>query len=362
MRETAARAPARSHASGGDGEVEAAGAQPASDRGEDAPLLDVRDLHVEFRTGRRRVKAVNGVSFRVRPGETLAILGESGSGKSVTFEALLGILDSPPGFVPAGSAYFRGEDLLTLPMTRRRALCGRRLGMIFQDPLSSLNPVFTVGWQIGEMFRVHQGLSRREAQARAVALLQRVGIPGARERVHDYPHQFSGGMRQRVVIAMALAVDPDLVIADEPTTALDVTVEAQILKLLKTLQTDRGIGLILITHSMGVVAEVADRVTVMYAGRVMESGSVRDIFHEPAHPYTRGLLESIPRRGGRATRLVPIRGQPPDLAHIPSGCPYHPRCTFARDRCRTESPPLHIFADGRRASACHFYEDVMGSR
>jgi oligopeptide/dipeptide ABC transporter ATP-binding protein len=325
---------------------------------EDAPLLDVRDLRVEFRTGQKRVNAVNGVSFHVRSGETLAILGESGSGKSVTFEAILGILESPPGFVTGGVAAYRGEDLLTLPMAKRRALCGRRLGMIFQDPLSALNPPFTIGWQIGEMFRVHQGLSRGEAEERTIALLERVGIPGARERVHDYPHQFSGGMRQRVVIAMALAVDPDLVIADEPTTALDVTVEAQILKLLRTLQQDRGIGLILITHSMGVVAEVADRVVVMYAGKVMETGTVRDIFREPAHPYTRGLLDSIPRRG--AQRLVPIRGQPPDPASIPPGCAFHPRCRLARERCRTEVPTLHAFADGRRASACHFFEEVMG--
>ncbi len=326
------------------------------------PLLDVRDLKVEFRTGRQRVRAVNGVSFIVRSGETLAILGESGSGKSVTFDAVLGILESPPGFVAGGAAYYRGNDLFKLPMAERRALCGRRLGMIFQDPLSALNPVFTIGWQIGEMFRVHQRLSRSEAEERTVALLRRVGIPSAAERVHDYPHQFSGGMRQRVVIAMALAVGPELVIADEPTTALDVTVEAQILALLKTLQTEQNIGLVLITHSMGVVAEIADRVTVMYAGKVMESGSVRDIFNEPAHPYTRGLLESTPRKGSGKTRLVPIRGQPPDLARIPTGCPYHPRCSFVRDRCRTETPPLQAFADGRRASACHFYEEVLQSR
>jgi len=323
----------------------------------DAPLLDVHDLRVEFRTGQRRVKAVNGVSFQVRAGETLAILGESGSGKSVTFDAILGILESPPGFVTGGAAAYRGQDLLTLPMTKRRALCGRRLGMIFQDPLSALNPPFTIGWQLGEMFRVHQGLSRGEAEQRSVALLERVGIPDARKRVNDYPHQFSGGMRQRVVIAMALAVDPDLVIADEPTTALDVTVEAQILKLLRSLQQDRGIGLILITHSMGVVAEAADRVVVMYAGKVMESGTVRDIFHRPAHPYTRGLLDSIPRPGGQ--RLLPIPGQPPDLANIPGGCAFHPRCTLARERCRTEVPPLHAFADGR-ASACHFFEELLG--
>jgi oligopeptide transport system ATP-binding protein len=327
------------------------GATPGGDH-----LFELQGLGVEFRTAARRVRAVSGASFFVDAGETLAILGESGSGKSVTFEAILGILDSPPGFVTGGSAWYEGKDLLRLPAPQRRALCGRRLGMIFQDPLSALNPVFTVGWQLGEMFRVHQGLSRGEARAHTVALLQRVGIPGARERVDDYPHQFSGGMRQRVVIAMALAVDPDLVIADEPTTALDVTVEAQILKLLRTLQEDRGIGLILITHSMGVVAEVADRVAVMYAGKVVETGTVRDIFRRPAHPYTRGLLDSIPRPG--AQRLVPIRGQPPDLASIPQGCAFHPRCELARERCRTETPALQDFAAGR-ASACHFFEEAM---
>jgi len=322
-------------------------------------LLEVRDLEVGFQTGQRVVHAVNGISFDVRAGETLAILGESGSGKSVTFDALLGILESPPGFVGGGTALYRGEDLLAMPTAKRRALCGRKLGMIFQDPLSALNPVFTVGWQIAEMFRVHQGLARRDAEARAVDLLRRVGIPGAKERIHDYPHQFSGGMRQRVVIAMALAVGPEIVIADEPTTALDVTVEAQILALLKSLQEDQGIGLVLITHSMGVVAEIADRVTVMYAGRVMERARVRDIFKGPAHPYTKGLLHSTPRKGQGRGRLVPIPGQPPDLARIPGGCPYHPRCAMARDRCRSEAPPLHVFDDGRRASACHYFEEVM---
>ena len=323
-------------------------------------LLEVQDLSVEFRTAARRVRAVDGMSFHVDPGETLAILGESGSGKSVTFEAILGILDSPPGLVTGGIARYRGRDLLSLPPRERRALCGRRLGMIFQDPLSALNPVFTVGWQLAEMFRVHQGLSRQAAQERSVALLEQVGIPDADARIHNYPHQFSGGMRQRLVIAMALAVDPDLVIADEPTTALDVTVEAQILQLLRSLQEGRGIGLILITHSMGVVAEVADRVVVMYAGRVVESARAREIFRQPAHPYTRGLLHSIPRPRRGAGRLVPIRGQPPDLAHIPPGCAFHPRCAFARERCRSEVPGLIGFA-GDRASACHFFKEVMRS-
>jgi oligopeptide/dipeptide ABC transporter ATP-binding protein len=324
-----------------------------------APLLEVRDLRVEFRTGQRIVNAVNGVGFQVSRGETLAILGESGSGKSVSFDAVLGVLESPPGFVTGGVAMFQGEDLFGMLPHRRRAMCGRRIGMIFQDPLSALNPVYSVGWQLSEMFRVHQHMSRGTARNRAVALLEHVGIPGASERVDDYPHQFSGGMRQRLIIAMALSVDPDLVVADEPTTALDVTVEAQILALLKTLQREKGIGLILITHSMGVVAEVADRVAVMYAGKVVETGPVGDLFERPAHPYTIGLLKSIPR-AEVGKRLIPIPGQPPDLARIPKGCAFHPRCPFAGDVCSAETPVLHSFAEGR-ATACHFYEEVMAS-
>ena len=327
-----------------------------------APLLSVRDLRVEFRTPSRIVHAINGVSVDVRAGETMAILGESGSGKSVTFDAVLGIMDSPPGHVTGGAAIFKGRDLFQLSPAERRSICGRHIGMIFQDPLSSLNPVYTVGWQIAEMVRVHLGASRAEAKRKAAALLEQVGIPGARDRVNDYPHEFSGGMRQRVVIAMALAADPEVIVADEPTTALDVTVEAQILKLLRQLQEERGVGLVLITHSMGVVAEVADKVTVMYAGQVMEQGPVRDLFHRPGHPYTKGLMASAPRRGGGATRLVPIPGQPPDLANLPSGCPYHLRCPLARDICRTTAPPLITFDGGRRASACHFYSEVLDGK
>jgi oligopeptide transport system ATP-binding protein len=323
-------------------------------------LLEVRDLSVEFRAGGRRVRAVNGVNLHIDPGETLAILGESGSGKSVTFEATLGILPSPPAYVTGGSAYFRGENLFALPPARRRAICGRRIGMIFQDPLSALNPVYTVGWQISEMFRQHGGLSRAAAHAKAISILDRVGIPQAADRVNDHPHQFSGGMRQRVVIAMALAANPDVVIADEPTTALDVTVEAQILDLLKELQRELGIGLIVITHSMGLVAEVADRVAVMYAGRIVETGTVRELFSRPAHPYTRGLLQSIPRRANRAERLVPIGGQPPDLAAIPSGCAFHPRCQLARELCKTDRPVLASVGTKGRTSACHFATEVMG--
>ena len=330
-------------------------------RADRVSLLEVRGLQVEFRTGKRVVRAVNGVDFQVTSGETLAVLGESGSGKSVSFEAVLGILESPPGFVTGGAVTFRGQDLLSLPSRERRALCGRHIGMIFQDPLSALNPVFTVGWQLSEMYRVHQGVARGEAERHAISLLDRVGIPSARERIHDYPHQFSGGMRQRLIIAMALAVGPELVVADEPTTALDVTVEAQILELLRDLQRDEGIGLVLITHSMGVVAEVADRVAVMYAGKVVETAAVEEIFESPAHPYTHGLLDSIPRTNEKIQRLVPIRGQPPDLAHIPSGCAFHPRCPFAREICAVEVPVLRSFDDGRRASACHFSEAVLAA-
>jgi len=326
------------------------------------PLLDVRDLRVEFRLGERMVNAVNGVSFHVHPGETLAILGESGSGKSVSFEAVLGILDSPPGFVTGGTALYHGRDLFTMPGRERRSLCGRRLAMIFQDPLSSLNPVFTVGWQLAEMVRVHQGVSKDAARKRAVDLLERVGIPSASDRFDDFPHQFSGGMRQRVVIAMALAVDPELIVADEPTTALDVTVEAQILELLKSLQREQELGLILITHSMGVVAEVADRVAVMYAGKVVETGSVVDIFERPTHPYTLGLLGSIAHIGDTDQKLVPIVGQPPDLARIPSGCAFNPRCPFAKDRCRSDPPSLRSIAGSGQTSRCHFVEEVVAVR
>ena len=324
-------------------------------------LLSVRNLHVEFRTGNSLVNAVNGVSFDVHNGETLAVLGESGSGKSVTFEAVLGILDSPPGRVTAGTAMFEGSNLFELSHSKRRAICGNRIGMIFQDPLSALNPVYTAGWQISEMFRVHRGLSAAEANRRAAELLKLVGIPDAEQRARNYPHEFSGGMRQRLVIAMALAVDPLLVIADEPTTALDVTVEAQILALLKDLQQKNGVGLVIITHSMGVVAEVADRVCVMYAGQIVEMAAVRAIFNETAHPYTLGLLNSNPNSMS-GERLSPIDGQPPDLASIPPGCPFHPRCAFTKDRCRREVPELRQGPSQYHTVACHFFKEVVELR
>jgi oligopeptide transport system ATP-binding protein len=325
-------------------------------------LLEVEELEVEFRTPDGVVRAVNGVSFTVSGGETLAVLGESGSGKSVTAQAVMGLLDTPPAFVTNGSVRFRGRDLLTAGDEERRRVRGRGMAMVFQDPLTALNPVFTVGFQLGEMFRVHEGADRGEARARALALLERVGIPSAGERLNDYPHHFSGGMRQRVVIAMALALGPDLLLADEPTTALDVTVQAQILDLLSGLRAETGMGIVLITHDLGVAAEVADRVAVMYAGRVVETGAAAEVLVSPRHPYTLGLLRSVPRGGRDAGRLDPIPGSPPSLARMPPGCPFHPRCPFARDRCRTEIPPLDPVpsAPGRR-SACFYAEEVGGA-
>jgi oligopeptide transport system ATP-binding protein len=323
-----------------------------------APLLEVRDLHVEFHTRDGVAKAVNGVNYSVNAGETLAVLGESGSGKSVTAQAIMGILDMPPGRIPQGEIFFQGRDMLKMSGEERRKLRGQKIAMIFQDALSSLNPVLTVGYQLGEMFRVHQGLSRRAAKARAIELMDRVRIPAARERVNDYPHQFSGGMRQRIMIAMALALEPDLIIADEPTTALDVTVQAQVMDLLAELQREFTMGLILITHDLGVVADVADKIAVMYAGRIVESAPVHEIYKAPAHPYTKGLLQSIPRLDQKGQELYAIKGLPPNLLHIPSGCAFNPRCPMARDICRTDVPPLHRVSDAR-GSACHFWKETL---
>ncbi|WP_445395772.1 ABC transporter ATP-binding protein [Streptomyces sp. LE64] len=321
-------------------------------------LLDVRDLRVEFRTRDGVARAVNGVSYTVDAGETLAVLGESGSGKSVTAQAIMGILDTPPGRITGGEVLFRGEDLLKLKEEARRKVRGAGMAMIFQDALSSLNPVLTVGEQLGEMFRVHRGLSRKDARAKAVELMDRVKIPAAAERVTQYPHQFSGGMRQRIMIAMALALEPDLIIADEPTTALDVTVQAQVMDLLAELQREYTMGLILITHDLGVVADVADKIAVMYAGRIVETAPVHDIYKAPAHPYTKGLLESIPRLDQKGRELFAIKGLPPNLTRIPSGCAFHPRCPMAQDVCRTDEPPLAEVSAERR-SACHFWRETL---
>ncbi|MBQ0828377.1 ABC transporter ATP-binding protein [Streptomyces tagetis] len=324
-------------------------------------LLEVRDLHVEFRTRDGVAKAVNGVSYGVDAGETLAVLGESGSGKSVTAQTIMGILDTPPGKVTGGQILFEGRDLLTLKEEERRKVRGAGMAMIFQDALSSLNPVLTVGDQLGEMFTVHRGMSRKDARAKAVELMDRVRIPGARERVRQYPHQFSGGMRQRIMIAMAIALEPRLVIADEPTTALDVTVQAQVMDLLAELRREYRMGLILITHDLGVVADVADRIAVMYAGRIVETAPVHDIYKAPAHPYTRGLLDSIPRLDQKGRQLYAIKGLPPSLTRIPPGCAFHPRCPMARDVCRTDVPPLYEVTDApsERGSACHFWRECL---
>ncbi|MFJ9039383.1 ABC transporter ATP-binding protein [Streptomyces sp. NPDC102406] len=322
------------------------------------PLLEVRDLHVEFRTRDGIAQAVNGVNYTVDAGETLAVLGESGSGKSVTAQAIMGILDIPPGRITGGEVLFKGRDLLRLKEEERRKVRGAEMAMIFQDALSSLNPVLSVGDQIGELFTVHRGMSRKDAKAKAVELMDRVRIPAAKERVGQYPHQFSGGMRQRIMIAMALALEPDLIIADEPTTALDVTVQAQVMDLLAELQRELNMGLILITHDLGVVADVADKIAVMYAGRIVEHAPVHEIYRAPAHPYTKGLLESIPRLDQKGQELFAIKGLPPNLMHIPPGCAFHPRCPMVQDVCRTDVPPLYRVSDDRR-SACHFWKETI---
>ncbi|MGW1397251.1 ABC transporter ATP-binding protein [Streptomyces sp. NPDC002405] len=324
-------------------------------------LLEVRDLHVEFRTRDGIVHAVNGVGYEVDSGETLAVLGESGSGKSVTAQAVMGILDVPPGRISGGRILFRGRDLLELKEDERRRIRGAEMAMIFQDALSALNPVLTVGDQLGEMFVVHRGMSRKDARARAVELMDRVRIPAAGQRVRDYPHQFSGGMRQRIMIAMALSLEPALIIADEPTTALDVTVQAQVMDLLAELRREYRMGLVLITHDLGVVADVADRIAVMYAGRIVESAPVHDIYKAPAHPYTKGLLDSIPRLGHKGRELYAIKGLPPNLRAIPPGCAFHPRCPMARDVCRTDVPPLYEVSESR-TSACHFWRECLDGR
>ena len=324
-------------------------------------LLEVRDLHVEFKTKDGVIKAVNGVNYSVDAGETLAVLGESGSGKSVTAQAIMGILDMPPGRIPRGEILFQGEDLLTMGREQRRKIRGAKTAMIFQDALSALNPVLTVGYQLGEMYRVHRGASRKEAKEKAVELMERVKIPAAKARVSDFPHQFSGGMRQRIMIAMALALEPDLIIADEPTTALDVTVQAQVMELLADLQREFNMGLILITHDLGVVADGADKIAVMYAGRIVENAPVRELYKSPAHPYTRGLLDSIPRLDKKGQELDAIRGLPPSLLAIPEGCSFNPRCPMARERCRVDDPPLYDVAE-ERGSACHFWREMFDAR
>ena len=316
-----------------------------------APILDVRDLQTIFRTRSGEVHAVNDVSFDLRPGELLGVVGESGSGKSVTMMSLIGLLPSPPAEIRSGSAIFDGLDLLKADEDTLRAIRGSRIGFVFQDPMTSLNPVFTVGFQIMEPLRKHMGMSKAQARRRAAELLDLVGIPDAARRLKDYPHQFSGGMRQRVMIAIALACDPQVLIADEPTTALDVTIQAQILELVKDLRQKLGMAIIWITHDLGVIAGIADRVIVMYGGQIVEQAPVEALFHDPRHPYTRALLQTIPHvRGRRAERLKVIEGQPPVLGAPPRACPFRPRCEFAIDRCARENPRRRPVGPGHDAA------------
>ena len=314
------------------------------------PLLTVEDLHVRFGTERGLVHAVNGISFDIAAGETLGIVGESGCGKSVTSLALLGIL-ARAGRVTSGRATFDGRDLLGMTDEQLRHIRGRQIAMIFQDPMTSLNPVLTIGRQIAEALETHFGMKRKAAQQRAAELLDRVGIPAANKRVRDYPHQFSGGMRQRAMIAMALACRPKLMIADEPTTALDVTIQAQILDLLRELVAEENAALILITHDLGVVAGMCERINVMYAGLFMETGSAAQLFAEPRHPYTVGLLQSIPRLdAARGERLHPIEGIPRDMLSPPQACPFQPRCRYEVELSRTEVPPLEEIGPGHKVA------------
>ncbi|MBO0811974.1 MAG: ABC transporter ATP-binding protein [Microlunatus sp.] len=319
-------------------------------------MLEVDDLRVEFRFGGHVVSAVNGVTFTLEPGRTLAVVGESGSGKSVTAQAIMRLLQMPPARITGGEIRFRGRNLLALSESEHRAVCGEHIAIVFQDALAALNPVYSVGFQLTEALRARRRLGRSEARKRAIELLDLVQVPHARQRIKEYPHQFSGGMRQRVMIAMALALEPEVLIADEPTTALDVTVQAQIMRLLAEIQADRQMGLILITHDLGVVAEVADQVNVMYAGRIVESASVDQVFARPGHPYTAALLRSIPRLDQKGRQLDVISGRPPELSHIPPGCPFHPRCPRAEEVCRTDPAPVLRDLGSGRYAACHFAE------
>ncbi|MEX2254809.1 MAG: ABC transporter ATP-binding protein [Acidimicrobiia bacterium] len=326
------------------------------------PLLAIRDLTVEFGTEDGTVQAVSGVSYDVFPGETVGVVGESGSGKSVSVMSLLGLIPSPPGRIVGGTASFMGRDLLKMPKKELRQLRGGDVSMIFQDPMTSLNPVLTIGDQIGEAIQTHNSdVSKRKAEERVVELLTIVGVPNPDQRVKQYPHEFSGGMRQRAMIAMAIANEPKLLIADEPTTALDVTIQAQIIEVLKAAQHETHAATILITHDLGLVAELCDRVVVMYGGRVVETGDVYTIFANPRHPYTVGLMDSLPKLVGDEEMLRPITGQPPSLINLPPGCAFHPRCFLSggRTRCRTEVPPLRPVGDSEHLSACHFAEELQ---
>ncbi|MGH2613701.1 MAG: ABC transporter ATP-binding protein [Thermomicrobiales bacterium] len=329
-----------------------------SGNGHVGPILEVRNLQTQFQTQDGVVKAVDDVSFYVMPGETLGVVGESGCGKSMTGLSIMRLIPSPPGKIVAGEILFIGDDILRMSDEQVRSIRGNDIAMIFQDPMTSLNPVLTINRQISEALQLHMHMNKGQARARTIELLKMVGIPNAEERIDQYPHQFSGGMRQRVMIAMALSCNPKLLIADEPTTALDVTIQAQILDLMRILQQERDTGVILITHSMGVVAGMADRIQVMYAGHIVESASTEEIFANPRHPYTVGLLKSIPRLDAtRKEKLEPIRGLPPDLIDLPDMCPFVPRCNYAREKCEQKNPPLLEVKPGHW-SACWFWEEV----
>ena len=325
-----------------------------------APLLEVRHLRVEFPSRRGTLLALDDISFSISPGEVLGVVGESGAGKSLTGSAIIGLLD-PPGRIAGGEIRLAGQRIDNLPYEQMRAIRGRRIGAIFQDPLTSLNPLYTVGRQLVETIRTHLPLSEAQARARAIKLLQETGIPAAEQRIDQYPHQFSGGMRQRVVIALALAAEPQLIVADEPTTALDVSIQAQIIALIRRLCKEHGAAVMLVTHDMGVIAETCDRVAVMYAGRIVEVGPVADVIHRPSHPYTVGLMGSIPAMDEERERLLQIDGAMPRLNAIPAGCAFNPRCPHVFDRCRQDRPDLvdagptraacWLVAEGRRRVA-----------
>jgi oligopeptide transport system ATP-binding protein len=315
-----------------------------------APLLEVRDLHAQFPTRDGLVKAVDGISFRLERGETLGIVGESGAGKSVAVLSVLRLLQ-PPGRITAGQVLYRGRDLVKLSEPEMLEIRGHEIAMIFQDPMTSLNPVYRVGWQVGEPLRLHRGLDRRRSLKEAIGMLRKVGIPEPEKRARAYPHEMSGGMRQRATIAMALTTAPSVLIADEPTTALDVTIQAQILELLKQVNAELGTATILITHNLGVVAGMCERVIVMYAGRVVEEGPTDEVFATPRHPYTWSLLRSLPRLDSDEREpLRPIEGTPPDLTALPSGCAFHPRCPFVVERCVSDVPALEPMGDGQLAA------------
>ena len=323
-----------------------------------AKLLEVNDLTTYFFTQDGVVKAVDGISYHLDEGEVLGIVGESGCGKSVSALSIMRLVASPPGRTIKGEVVFEGDDLLTMDDAEMRHIRGNRIAMVFQEPMTSLNPVLTIERQLTETLVLHQNMNSTQARERAADLLRVVGIPDAERRLKDYPHQFSGGMRQRVMIAMALSCNPKLIIADEPTTALDVTIQAQILEIMQNLSKEFGTALIIITHNLGVVARYAHRVAVMYAGKIIETGSAEEIYHNPKHPYTLGLLQSVPRLDESArVKLEPIEGMPPDLVELPPGCSFAPRCKYAYERCTQETPPLMQVKDGHD-SACWRYEEL----